>query len=162
MIIGVISDTHIPQNADKIPQEIFKIFKGVNLILHAGDLTSLDVLDSLGRISQVKAVYGNMDSLEARDKLNAVEIIKIAGISIGLTHGQGHPDYLVDFVGKQFKQDLDVIIFGHSHRAYNQKKNNTLFFNPGSPTDKTFAPYNSCGILKIGEGIEAEIIKLGD
>jgi len=62
--IGVISDTHIPLSANKIPDEIFKHFEGVDLILHAGDLIKLSVLDELRKIAPVEAVYGNMDSLK--------------------------------------------------------------------------------------------------
>lgn len=160
MIIGVISDTHIPDSADRIPVEIFDIFKEVDLIIHAGDLTSLEVLDRLSQISKVKAVSGNMDSWEVSKKLSGQEIIKAGKFSIGVIHGKGHPDGLVDFVSGQFKQNLDVIIFGHSHRPFNEKRQDTLFFNPGSPTDKVFSPYNSCGILEINTEIKGKIIKL--
>lgn len=160
MLIGVISDTHIPQSADEIPQSVFSIFKGVDLIIHAGDLTSLDVLNTLGKIAEVKAVRGNMDSQEVCLRLAEKQIIKIGNFSVGVIHGGGHPDYLLAFVEKQFKEPLDVIVFGHSHNPFNEKRGKTLFFNPGSPTDKIFSVYNSCGILKIDSGIEGKIIKL--
>ena len=162
MLIGVISDTHIPQSADEIPQSVFSIFKGVDLIIHAGDLTSLGVLNKLGKIARVKAVYGNMDSQEVRQKLPEKEIIKIGNFSLGVIHGQGSPAHLSAFVEKQFKEALDVIIFGHSHNPCNEKRGKTIFFNPGSPTDKIFSVYNSCGILKIDSGIEGKIIKLNN
>ena len=160
MTIGVISDTHIPERADKIPAGVLKIFKGVDLIIHAGDLTSLEVLDALNKISRVKAVSGNMDSLQVCRKLPQKEIIKIGRFSVGVTHGRGHPNYLLDFVSGQFTLDLDVIIFGHSHKPLNEKRGKTLFFNPGSPTDKTFSPCTSCGILEIDDSIKGRIIKL--
>lgn len=160
MLIGVISDTHIPQSADEIPQSVFSIFKGVDLIIHAGDLTSLDVLNTLGKISEVKAVRGNMDNREVCQKLPEKEIIKIGNFSVGVIHGRGHLDSLISYIQKQFNEPPDVIIFGHSHNPFNEKRGKTLFFNPGSPTDKIFSVYNSCGILKIDSEIEGKIIKL--
>lgn len=162
MVIGVISDTHIPERADKIPGEVLKIFKGVDLIIHAGDLTSLNVLDVLGRIAQVKAVHGNMDHQEVVCNLPEKQVVKIGNFSIGIIHGRGHPDHLLDFVAKQFKENVDAVIFGHSHKPFNEKRGGILFFNPGSPTDKAFSPYNSCGILKIDSSIEGKIIKFND
>lgn len=160
MLIGVISDTHIPERAQEIPQEIFKIFKGVDLIIHAGDFTSLDVIKKLEKIAEVKAVCGNMDPAEICQKFPQKQLIKVGDFSIGVIHGRGHPDNLLDFVQKQFENSPDVIIFGHSHNPFNEKIGKTLFFNPGSPTDKFFASFNACGILKIDGGIEGKIIKL--
>jgi predicted phosphodiesterase len=76
-------------------------------------------------------------------------------------HGSGAPDRLVDFLSAIFRDEsLDLIIFGHSHVPLNEKRGKTLFFNPGSPTDKVFSPYNSFGIIEINDRIEARIIKL--
>ena len=162
MIIGVISDTHIPERGDKLPKQIFEIFNGVDLIIHAGDITSMDVLDKLSRIAEVKAVRGNMDSRETRKKLPEKEILQIGNFSIGIIHGSGHLNYLLDFVRGEFNKNMDVIIFGHSHIPFNEKIGKTLFLNPGSPTDTFCAPYSSCGILKINNSIHAKIVKLNN
>jgi putative phosphoesterase len=61
MLIGVISDTHIPERANTIPEIVFEIFKEVDLILHAGDLVSLEVRDQLEKIAPTICVQGNMD-----------------------------------------------------------------------------------------------------
>ena len=160
--IGVISDTHIPERCEKVPAEVIDAFEGVELILHAGDLTSTAAIEELKKIAPVKAVCGNMDSLEFCKNLPLKEIIRIGKFSIGLIHGRGNPKYLVDFVKNQFAEKPDVIIFGHSHKPMNEKINGTLFFNPGSPTDTMFAPYRSCGILEINDKIKAQIIRLND
>jgi putative phosphoesterase len=160
--IGVIADTHIPDRAEKIPEEILNDFKGADMIIHAGDLVELSVLDKLKSICpNIKAVWGNMDPYEIRKKLPEKEIIKVANYKIGLMHGWGYPNKLIDLLSEEFKNDhVDLIIFGHSHSPINEKKDNIIYFNPGSPTDKIFSPYNSYGIIEINDKIEARIIKL--
>jgi putative phosphoesterase len=80
---------------------------------------------------------------------------------IGLIHGYGAPLKLLELVGGIFKNDgVDIIIFGHAHSAVNEQKGGVLYFNPGSPTDKVYCPYNSYGIIEINDKIEARIIKI--
>lgn len=160
MKIGVISDTHVPEKAPDIPREIYSIFKDMDLILHAGDLVSWDVIKSLEKICPVKAVYGNMDTAESRKVLKDKELIKVNKFKIGLIHGKGGPSELISFAKSAFKEKMDVIIFGHSHTPVNEKIDNTLFFNPGSSTDTIFTPYRSCGILEINDDIKAKIVRL--
>ncbi len=162
MKIGVISDTHIPERAEEIPGVILDDFKGVDLIIHAGDLVELKVLDKLSKAcAKVKAVWGNMDPLEVRDKLPQKEIISLANCKIGVMHGFGHPDNLPQLMADEFKnQGIQVVIFGHSHRPFNEKIGGVLYFNPGSPTDKVFSPYNSYGILEINDTIKGRIIRI--
>jgi hypothetical protein len=163
MKIGIISDTHIPERAGCIPEQILEEFKGVDLILHAGDLVTLSVLEELRNICpQVKAVWGNMDPQEVRNILPEKEIIKINSKKIGMVHGFGHPHKLMELVTKVFEKEwVDVIIFGHSHYPVNETRGRVLYFNPGSPTDKIFSTYNSFGILEImNDEIQAKIIRL--
>jgi len=161
MRIGVISDTHIPDAIDELPQKIYEDFKKVDLIIHAGDIVSLDTLNKLKKIKMVEAVYGNMDYPEVRKVLNQKEIINVGRFKIGIFHGRGAPSGLVELLKREFKNDkVDCIIFGHSHNPVNMVSDGVLFFNPGSVTDKVFAPYNSYGILEIGDKIIGEIIKL--
>jgi putative phosphoesterase len=102
-----------------------------------------------------------MDSDDVRKKLPQKQLIKVGNYNIGVMHGYGNPNKLMDFMAEQFKNDnVDLIIFGHSHYALNEKKGNILYFNPGSPTDKIFAPYNSYGLIEINDKIEAKIIKI--
>ena len=159
MKIGVISDTHIPKVAPELPEIIYRAFKEIDLILHAGDLITLDVLDNLMKIAPTEAVSGNMDSWDVYNKLPKKKVIKALRFKIGLIHGWGHPKKLVDTITKEFT-GVDVIIFGHSHEPMNEKRSSILYFNPGSPTDKIFAPYNSYGILEVGKTIKGRIIKI--
>jgi len=160
MKIGVISDTHIPERALDLPKEIYAAFKDCELILHAGDLISIDVLKSLEKICPVTAVVGNMDSPEVRIRLKEKEIISVGNFKIGLIHGKGHPKNLLDFIKGAFNDKLDAVVFGHSHTPLNEKKEGVLYFNPGSPTDTLFSPCRSYGILEIGSDIKGTIVKI--
>lgn len=161
MRIGVISDTHIPDRAKEIPKIILEDFKNTQLILHAGDLVTLDVLEKLNSIAETIAVWGNMDSGEVRETLPEKKIINLGRFKIGIFHGWGSPDNLINLAKSQFQKDgCDVIVFGHSHSPFNEFKDGILFFNPGSPTDKIFSPYNSYGILEIDDRIKGRIIRL--
>jgi len=160
MRIGVISDTHIKESIKELPKVILDDFKKVDLILHAGDLVNIAVLDELKRMAQTKAVVGNMDFPEVERVLAKKEIIKIGGFKIGLIHGYGPPDGLIERIKREFEPGVDMVVFGHSHRPVNELIGGVLFFNPGSPTDKIFAPFNSYGIIEINDKIKASIIKL--
>ena len=160
--VGVISDTHIPDRAQEIPKKILDDFKHVDMVIHAGDLVDVCVLEQLKSVcAEVKAVWGNMDPYEVRIKLPEKEIFKVGKFKIGIMHGFGSPAKLVDFLSAEFKNEhVDMIIFGHAHAPFNEKKGGILFFNPGSATDKIFAPFNSYGIIEINDTIEARIVKL--
>lgn len=163
MKIGIISDTHIPERASHIPDKILEDFRNTDMILHAGDLVEMSVLNILKNIcSDVRAVRGNMDSVELKQKLLEKQIIRVNNLRIGLIHGYGSPAKLIEAITEAFKAERpDIIIFGHSHYPINEKRQGVLYFNPGSPTDKIFSAVNSYGILEIEENrVNAKIIKL--
>lgn len=158
MKIGVISDTHNKE----LPKELLDAIKGCDLILHAGDLTELRVLDNLKKMSRVEAVCGNMDSPKVRSVLKDKKILKVEGKKLYLMHGYGNPDRLIEVLKSELiPQKPDIIVFGHSHLPMNEYIDGVLFFNPGSATDTIFAPYRSYGIIEIQRGkIKARIHKL--
>jgi putative phosphoesterase len=162
MKIGVISDTHIPDRADRLPQQVLDAFKGVDMVIHAGDLVNFSVIDELKKYcANVKVVCGNMDSDSECINIPKKEIITVGNFRIGLMHGYGSPASLIENLQKEFKFDnVNMVIFGHSHNAVNEERGGVIFFNPGSPTDKVFARYNSYGIIEINDHIKAKIIKL--
>ena len=153
MKIGVVSDTHATSFA-QFPNRILTALAEVDLIIHAGDFVTKDVLDGLKRLGEVKAVQGNMDSDELKRILPEKELLLIEGKGIGIIHGWGSPYGIDDRVGKMFEDvNVNVIVYGHSHYSQNEIKKGILFFNPGQAR-------NSFGILTVGEQIRGEIINL--
>ena len=151
MKIGAISDTHAASLAE-VPNRILRTLAEVDLIIHTGDFVSRDVLDGLKQLGEVKAVQGNMDSEELKRILPEKEILEIEGKRIGLIHGWGSPYGLDERVGEMF-DNVDIIVYGHSHNPQNEVKNGILFFNPGRAK-------NSFGILTIGKDVRGEIVNL--
>jgi putative phosphoesterase len=151
MKIGVLSDTHVASFAE-IPGRIVRALAGVDLIIHTGDFVARDVLDGLKRLGELKAVRGNMDSDELKQLLPEKAILEIEGRKLGIIHGWGAPDGIDDRVGGMF-EDVDIIVYGHSHYSQNEVKNGVLFFNPGRAR-------NSFGILTIDREVRGEIINL--
>ena len=151
MRIGVVSDTHLTSLA-QVPDKILITLAEVDLIIHAGDFVTKDVLDGLKRLGEVKAVRGNMDSEELKRILPEKELLLIEGKRIGITHGSGSPYGIEDRVSRMF-EDVDVIVYGHSHQSKNEIKKGILFFNPGRAR-------NSFGILTVGKDVKGEIINL--
>jgi len=159
MLIGVLSDTHVPGRAKSIPKEIFHGFTGVDMIIHAGDICEEYVLNELELIAPVKAVAGNMDSWDLHKRIPRKQILDLVGYKIGIIHGDGDEGNTMQRVFDAFKDDkVDCIVFGHSHQAFNSLSGDVLLFNPGSPTNKRRSKYFSYGLLQIGETIEAKIV----
>ena len=151
MRIGVLSDTHM-RSYREIPKEIVKAFSKVELIVHAGDFTTLEVLEDLRQLSEVKAVRGNMDSAELRSMLPQKELILVEDRRLGIVHGSGGPVGIESRVREWFDQ-IDVIVYGHTHEPQNEVIGGILFFNPGQAR-------SSFGILTIEEDIRGEIINI--
>lgn len=172
MRILVLGDTHIPDRALILSPEIMEEAKKADLIIHNGDISDMSVIKDLEKIvgkGKVKAVFGNMDSMELVEKLPETLIFEAEGKKIVVYHGDGPPwgmearmiRRLIAEYGEEKVKALDIIIFGHDHQPRKKKINSTLLFNPGSPTDVFFAPYRSYGIIEIEKGkIKAEIIKI--
>jgi len=147
----VLSDTHI-HLAEEIHPEILKVFPEMDLIVHAGDFVGSAVFEGLRRLGEVKAVHGNVDSMKLRGLLPDKELLVVGGKKIGITHGWGGPEGIEQRVRALF-EDVDIIIYGHSHRARVEKIGNILFFNPGPG-------YQSFGILTIERDVQGEIVKI--
>ena len=152
MNVGVISDTHSAGSGQDLPSPIMESLKGVDLILHCGDLECLGVLDHLETVAPVLAVRGYEDPVESGDRLaRTTRVVQIEGVSIGMVHdiqwpvaGIGtSPDGtslvfpekgVQDLLAKKFGQSVDVVLFGDTHEELICHYGGVLFINPGSPT----------------------------
>jgi putative phosphoesterase len=162
-IVGLISDTHIPVRARTIPKEVFKIFENAEFIVHAGDLVELSVIDELEQIAPVLAVYGNMDGPEIREKMPKVNSFKFFDWKIGATHDPGALFGIKKMCEIARQNGFDVLVYGHTHNSSVKWEGNTLFINPGSPTNPIppFIIKPSVGLLKITkEEIVPQIIQI--
>lgn len=156
--IGVLSDTHMNGYDPAFAQTMARVFAGVDMILHAGDITHISVLDGLDQ-ARVLAVAGNMDQGPSTAELPTKRVIAVEGKKIGLMHGWGSKQGLLEKVASEFAgDDVDCIVFGHSHQPTNLIKNGILFFNPG--TAMGGRPGGTVGILELDQDIEGSIIKL--
>jgi len=162
MKIGVLSDTHMPEKAKALPLKLCAALKKCDMVIHVGDMVTMEVPQALEKLcSNFKAVCGNMDPGQIRNKFPEKEIIEVGKFRLGVKHGFGPPDKLKVMLKESFKHDkVDMIIFGHSHNPMSEVEDGIIFFNPGSPTDDIFAPYKSFGIIEINDKIETKIIKI--
>jgi putative phosphoesterase len=152
MRIAVLADTHVHMLAH-LPKKMVDALSTADLMIHAGDFTDVQVLSELNRLGEVKAVQGNMDSMEIKTILPIKEIVQVGNKLIGITHGSGSPWGIEQRVRKMFESNrIDIIVYGHSHRSQNKVIDDILFFNPGKAKD-------SFGILTINEEVKGEIIK---
>ena len=163
MKIVVISDTHISAPAQGLPKKLIEKLKKCDLIIHAGDVTEKFVLDELAKYAEVRAVAGNMDSPPVKRFLAQKLVFTVQNRTIGVTHGKGMPKNILGTVKKMFDKKPDIIIFGHSHAPFNETIQGTLYMNPGSPTDKAFAPYRAFGLITIDGGtVTGKIVRIHD
>jgi len=161
--VGVISDTHVPDRARRIPERVFKVFEDVDFIVHAGDLVQLSVIDELERLAPVLVVYGNMDGPEVRGKLPKLDLFKVFDWRIGVTHNPAA------YLGTRKMREIvaangfNVLVYGHTHSSNIKWEKGILFINPGSPTNPSplFLAKPSVALLRVTrERIIPEIVHI--
>ena len=147
--IGVVSDTH-----GLLRPEVLNAFKGVSLILHAGDIGTLDVLNELQKLASVVAVRGNNDHGPWAEAIPEREIIPAGAVTIYMLHD-------VKTMKLPAKPAFQVVISGHSHKPSINHRDGILFLNPGSAGPRRFKLPISIAKLRItGSFAEAELIEL--
>ena len=177
MKIGVIADTHVPDIFPELPTRVLEVMNGVDIIFHAGDISSLIVLQQLEPIAQTFAVYGERDPIEVKQYLQDKQRLEFSGRAVGLVHGnRAWQGDVVRRVLHRFSRErrmnalyahvlgefeaVDVIVFGHSHEPYVRMHNSVMLFNPGSVVGKPGQP-GTVGILEIGSNaIKGKIMAL--
>lgn len=169
ILIGLLSDTHVPQRTNKVPDVVIDDFKNRNVdyVFHMGDFTLYGVyknlIDIFGK-DKVVAVCGNMDIDSDLKKILPSKLeLKIYDHNVLMLHGMGGPNIIVKRLIKKLdllNSSFNLVIFGHTHRPVNEISNGILFFNPGTttPIDNKFTVISSYGYLKITkDAIKPEI-----
>ncbi len=142
--IGVVADTH-----GLLRSEVFDAFRGVQQILHAGDVGDPSILDDLSALAPVTAVWGNMDGATVCDLTGEVGGIEIGGVRIEVLHGHQLADYAA--LPGRFPH-ARVIVHGHTHLPSNRRIDGVLVLNPGSAGPRRPGKPVTVAILDIVDG----------
>jgi hypothetical protein len=151
MRIGVVSDTH-----GLFRPELVEALRGVEQILHLGDVGKASILKELGKIAPVTAVRGNVDVYGSFEKLPETDVVLIEGHYIYMLHD------LATLHLKPEAAKFSAVLYGHTHKAVIEKRRGVLYFNPGSCGPRRFLLPVSCGVLTVVEGIDvsAEVVTI--
>lgn len=136
--IGIIADTH-----GKLPASLEDVFQHTDMILHAGDIGTNDILERLNSIAPTVAVRGNMDVAPDAHNLNKTETIQVGDIIIHIRH------ILENTHAIPASSNIDVVIFGHTHRREAKRLGSTLFLNPGSAGQRRYGNPLSVALLTV-------------
>jgi putative phosphoesterase len=162
MLIAVISDTHLPRGARRLPGACVERIAAADLLLHAGDFSTLEVLRELEAIGPpVAGVHGNVDSADLRRLLPAERVVEAGGAMIAVVHDAGPGRGRLERMRRRFGDRADVLVFGHSHLPLHEEAPDGFqIFNPGSPTERRRAPEHTMGLAQVeGSSIQFRLIR---
>ena len=163
MLIAVIADTHMPRGGRRLPAACVERIAAADLLLHAGDVMTLDVLRELEAIGPpVVGVHGTMDGAELRRLLPAERVVEAGGARIAMVHDAGPRAGRLERTRRRFGDRADAVVFGHSHLPLHERAEDGFqIFNPGSPTERRRAPSHTMGMARVeGRRLEFELIEL--
>lgn len=150
VVVGLIADTH-----GLLRPEALAALRGVDLIVHAGDIGSAAVLGALGAIAPVLAVRGNNDREAWAASLPAIAKTEIGGVRLCVVHDV--KELRIDPV----REGIDVVVHGHSHRPSVERRDRLLIVNPGSAGPRRFTLPIAVARLHLGRaGPRVEIVTL--
>lgn len=160
--VAVLSDSHVGQRISVYPDDFLARLSDFDLIIHAGDHSNISSYMDLKETGEVAAVSGNMDEIELSSRLPRKLMLGIEGLTIGVIHGWGPPIGLARKVRKEFDGDeVDIIIFGHTHIPTDEIIHDVRILNPGSLSGNLDSSGGSWGILTIdGDSAEWEIVNI--
>ncbi|MFH7340233.1 metallophosphoesterase family protein [Streptomyces sp. KHY 26] len=153
MRLLLMSDTHLPRRAKRLPDELLAELPRADVVFHAGDwvdAATLDLLESRSR--RLIGVYGNNDGPELRARLPEVAYAELGGLRFGVVHETGAAQGRETRCAARFP-DLDVLVFGHSHIPWDSTAPGGLrLLNPGSPTDRRRQPHCTYLTAEVRDG----------
>ena len=156
MKIGILSDTHISSPDNDFNELVVRCFGDCDVIIHAGDLTSIKVLEAFSDF-EVHAVHGNMCGASSYCSLPREKTIKLQHFTIGLTHG-AHLGHDIELSLWNLFPEVDCMVYGHTHRPVCHYQGGVLIINPGSfkCTSRYGAP-GTYAILEAGDYLQGSI-----
>ena len=161
MKVLVLADTHISpaRPGRRLPDAVYEMLDEADAVLHAGDVTSPELLAELGGFAPVHAVLGNNDvALRLPERLE----VDLDGVRVAMIHDSGSSSGRTGRLRRWFPA-ADVVVFGHSHLPWNEvDPGGQLHLNPGSPTERRMAPTKTVAWLELAEGEvrRAEIVNV--
>ncbi len=153
VVIALIADTHMPRGSRALPAACVERIAAADLLLHAGDVCTEEVLDDLEAIGPpLAAVHGNVDSPALRRRLPAERVVEVAGARIAMLHDAGPAGGRLERMRRRFGESADALLFGHSHLPLREQAGGFQIFNPGSPTERRRAPVHTMGMATVARG----------
>jgi putative phosphoesterase len=159
--VAVVSDTHLPRGARRLPEACLDHCRAADLILHGGDFSALSVLEGLRALGPpVAAVHGNADEPALRALLPKELVVEVEGVRIGMLHVPGPAAGREGRLLGRFP-GCGAVIFGHTHLPVVERHEGVWLLNPGSPTERRRGPFHAMLVLEIGAGeIVHELVRL--
>ena len=161
-VVAVISDTHMPRGGRRLPEAFVERIEAADLLVHAGDFMTVEVLRDLERIGPpLVGVHGNVDTEDLRRLLPAERIVAVEQARIALIHDAGASAGRLARMRRRFGDLADAVVFGHSHLPLHEHAEDGFqIFNPGSPTERRRAPAHTMGLARVeGSTIAFELIR---
>ena len=161
MRIVILSDTHIPDFAKRLPAGLFPSLRRADLVLHAGDVSSAAVLAEVAEYAPVKAALGNKDGPDVEAwGARPESMLDIEGVTTALIHDSGPRQGRERRLTRRFP-DARLIVFGHSHIPIDALVGGVRFLNPGSPTWKRRQPAPTFAMATVRDGrLRTRIVEL--
>jgi putative phosphoesterase len=153
MRLLLIADTHVPRRAKDLPPQVWDEVDRADVVVHAGDWVSVDLLDALtDRAARLVGVYGNNDGPQLRARLPEVARADLDGVRLAVVHETGQAAGREQRCAERFPE-TDVLVFGHSHIPWDTVASSGLrLVNPGSPTDRRRQPACTYVTARIARG----------
>jgi len=159
--VAAISDTHLPRGARRLPDACVERLAAADVIVHAGDLSAVSVLEELRSLGPpVHAVHGNADEPSLRATLPKETVVEAGGARIGVVHVPGPAAGREVRLLERFP-GCDAVLFGHTHLPVVARHAGVWILNPGSPTERRRGPFHAMLVLEIEAGeIRPELVRL--
>ena len=160
-VVAVLADTHLPRGARRLPAPCVERVRAADVVLHAGDFTSLAFFAELEALGPpLCAVAGNVDDADLQAMLPLERTVDVEGAGIALVHDPGPPEGREARLASHFA-GCAAVVYGHTHLPRVDRRGSMWILNPGSPTERRRAPFHSMLVLRVDAGaVSPELVEL--